>query len=166
MSILNIFKKKNNNNESDLFLSPTNGEILELSSVPDEVFSQKMMGDGFAMKSTDGDIFSPVNGTIEMIFDTKHAIGIKSDNGKEILIHLGVDTVNLKGQGFKVFVETGQKVKAGDLLIHMDVEFIRNNAKSDLSPVIFTNLEESEYISFVPKKIFSKEKDIISIKRK
>ena len=159
--MFNIFKKNKDKNE---ILSPVNGEILELSQVPDQVFSQKIMGDGFAIKSTDGIITSPINGTVEMIFDTKHAIGLKDLNGREILIHLGIDTVNLKGEGFNVFVNAGDKVKAGDKLIEMDVKFIKENATSDISPVIFTNLNENESVSIVTGTVSSLEKNRIFVK--
>lgn len=162
------FLKKNKKEaaiEADGILAPTNGEILELSSVPDEVFSQKMMGDGFAIKSTDGMIVSPIDGTIEMVFETKHAVGLKSNDGLEILIHLGIDTVNLKGEGFEVFVNSGDKVKAGDKLIKMDVDFIQKNAKSDISPVIFTNLKEDEHVKVITGKVNVKEANRISINK-
>ena len=163
--LFNIFKGNKNTQEnlSNEIISPTNGQILELSEVPDQVFSQKLMGDGFAIKSTDGIIVSPINGTVEMIFETKHAIGLKDANGRELLIHLGIDTVNLKGEGFNVFVNVGDKVKAGDKLIEMDVEFIKANAPSDISPVIFTNLNENESVSVVTGDVNRLEKNRISV---
>lgn len=163
MTFLNLFKNKN---KKHIFASPVNGEILDLSEVPDDVFSQKIMGDGFAIKSYDGIILSPISGTVEMVFDTKHAIGLKTHEGKEILIHLGIDTVKLKGEGFNVFVESGQEINVGDKLIEMDVDFIKENAVSDLSPVIFTNLDSEEYISFVPGKVSHLEENRFSIEKK
>ncbi|MGL5328449.1 MAG: PTS sugar transporter subunit IIA [Peptostreptococcaceae bacterium] len=163
MGIFDIFKKKNKEENKNQIVSPTNGEILELAQVPDEVFSQKMMGDGFAIKSSDGTIVSPVNGTIEMVFDTKHAVGLKNEDGLEILIHLGIDTVNLKGEGFEVFVKAGDTVKAGDKLIQMDVDFIQKNAKSDISPVIFTNLEDGKSVKIVTGKVEAKEAKRVEI---
>ena len=113
----------------------------------------------------EGIIYSPVDGVIEMIFNTKHAIGIKSNNNLEILIHLGIDTVKLNGEGFEVFVSEKQKIKAGDKLMSMDLDFIKNNAKSDISPIIFTNLEENTTINFTPKNIKAKENNIIEIRK-
>ncbi len=155
MGIFDIFKKSKQE-ESKGIVSPTNGELLEITKVPDEVFSTKMMGDGFAIKSTDGIIVSPVDGKVGVIFETKHAIIIESKEGKEVLIHLGIDTVNLKGEGFEVFVNVGDEVKAGDKLVKMDLPFIEANAKSSISPVIFTNLESNESIKVVegPVKAF------------
>ena len=155
MGIFDIFKKSKQE-ESKGILSPTNGELLEITKVPDEVFSTKMMGDGFAIKSTDGIIVSPVDGKVGVIFETKHAVIIESKEGKEVLIHLGIDTVNLKGEGFEVFVNVGDEVKAGDKLVKMDLPFIEANAKSSISPVIFTNLESNESIKVIegPVKAF------------
>ena len=147
MGIFDIFKKSKKEDKKGI-VSLTNGELLDITKVPDEVFS-KMMGDGFAIKSNDGVIVSPVDGKIGVVFETKHAIIIESTEGKEILIHLGIDTVNLKGEGFEVFVNVGDEVKAGDRLVKMDVEFIEANAKSSISPVIFTNLESNESIKVI-----------------
>ncbi|MGL6106175.1 glucose-specific PTS transporter subunit IIBC [Romboutsia sp.] len=144
-------------------LSLTNGEILELSQVPDEVFSTKLMGDGFAIKSSDGEIYSPVNGTVGVIFPTKHAIIIESEGGKEVLIHLGIDTVKLEGKGFKLFVEVGQKVKAGDKLVKMDIDYIEENAVSSISPVIFTNLVENQAVVVKTGAVKAKEANRIAI---
>ena len=148
MGIFDIFKKTKKEDKKGI-VSLTNGELLDITKVPDEVFSTKMMGDGFAIKSNDGVIVSPVDGKIGVVFETKHAIIIESTEGKEILIHLGIDTVNLKGEGFEVFVNVGDEVKAGDKLVKMDVEFIEANAKSSISPVIFTNLESNESIEVI-----------------
>lgn len=160
MGIFDIFKKKN---KSSIILAPTNGEILELSYVPDEVFSNKIMGDGFAIKSNDGVIVSPVDATVEMIFDTKHAMGLKTDDGLELLIHLGIDTVNLKGEGFEIFTNVGDKVKAGDKIMKMDVDFIKNNATSDISPIIFTSLEDGQSVKVVTGVVEAKEENRIEI---
>ncbi|MGL4912400.1 MAG: PTS sugar transporter subunit IIA [Romboutsia sp.] len=161
MGIFDMFKKKKPQKKG--ILSPTNGTLLEITEVPDEVFSNKIMGDGFAIKSSDGMILSPVDGTVEMVFDTKHAIGLKTEVGLEILIHLGIDTVNLKGEGFEVFVNEGDSVTAGDKLIKMDVDFIQKNAKSDISPVIFTNLEENQTIKVIAGNVEAKEMNRIEI---
>ncbi|MGL5753457.1 MAG: PTS sugar transporter subunit IIA [Paraclostridium sp.] len=150
MGIFDIFKKSKKEETAQIekngIVSLTNGELLDITKVPDEVFSTKMMGDGFAIKSNDGIIVSPVDGKIGVVFETKHAIIIESTEGKEILIHLGIDTVNLKGEGFEVFVNVGDEVKAGDKLVKMDLPFIEANAKSSISPIIFTNLESNESI--------------------
>lgn len=144
-----LFKGNNEEVQKEKIVPLTNGELVNISQVPDEVFSSKMMGDGFAMKTTDGIILSPVEGTIVTVFPTKHAVAINSIDGREVLIHLGVDTVNLKGEGFETFVEENQKVKVGDKLVKMDVDFIEKNAKSSMPIVVFTNLAEGESVKLV-----------------
>ncbi|GJF39597.1 PTS glucose EIICBA component [Staphylococcus argenteus] len=118
--------------------APLTGEVTPLSKVPDQVFSEKMMGDGIAIKPSQGEVRAPFNGKVQMIFPTKHAIGLVSDSGLELLIHIGLDTVKLNGEGFTLHVEEGQEVKQGDLLISFDLDYIRNNAKSDITPIIVT----------------------------
>lgn len=146
--------------------SLTNGEILDIEEVPDSVFSSKLMGDGFAIKSSDGLIYSPVDGTIGVIFPTKHAIIIKSKkSGVEILIHLGIETVNLEGNGFEVFVNVGDEVKAGEKLVKMDLEYIEKNGLSTISPVVFTNLEQNQKLSIKKGITTAKEENRVSILR-
>ena len=142
-----FFKKKEK--EMKKLLAPVSGKLIAIEKVSDPVFAQKMMGDGFAMKTSDGIIVSPVEGTIVTVFPTKHAVTINSVDGREVLIHLGVDTVSLKGEGFETFVEENQKVKVGDKLVKMDVEFIEKNAKSSMPIVVFTNLSEGESVKLV-----------------
>ncbi len=123
---------------SHIVHAPLTGEVTSLSEVPDQVFSEKMMGDGIAIKPSQGEVRAPFNGKIQMIFPTKHAIGLVSDSGLELLIHIGLDTVKLNGEGFTLHVEEGQEVKQGDLLINFDLDYIRNHAKSDITPIIVT----------------------------
>ncbi|HDE4178707.1 TPA: PTS transporter subunit IIABC [Staphylococcus aureus] len=123
---------------SHIVHAPLTGEVTPLSEVPDQVFSEKMMGDGITIKPSQGEVRAPFNGKIQMIFPTKHAIGLVSDSGLELLIHIGLDTVKLNGEGFTLHVEEGQEVKQGDLLINFDLDYIRNHAKSDITPIIVT----------------------------
>jgi PTS system D-glucosamine-specific IIC component len=95
---------------------PIEGEVISITETPDQVFSSKMVGDGLAIIPKDNIVYSPVNGTIAQLFPTKHAIGIIDENGIELLIHVGIDTVELKGQGFEAFVEKGDTVKRGQIL--------------------------------------------------
>ncbi|WP_323125861.1 glucose-specific PTS transporter subunit IIBC [Gracilibacillus oryzae] len=146
------------------FTSPMTGEIMDLSEVPDQVFSQKMMGDGFAVKPSLGEVVSPVNGKIINIFPTKHAIGILADSGTEILIHIGIDTVNLKGEGFTAKVSEGDEIKQGQILMEVDLEYVKENAPSIVTPVIFTNLQEGQTVKLNVEGTVNKEdKDIITI---
>ncbi|MED4128895.1 glucose-specific PTS transporter subunit IIBC [Shouchella miscanthi] len=126
--------------------SPMTGKLLPISEVPDQVFAEKMMGDGFAIEPTDGTVVSPVEGKITTVFPTKHAIGITSVTGREVLIHIGIDTVKLGGEGFTVYVEEGQSVHIGDKLVEFDVAYISKNAKSTVTPIVFTNLAEGETV--------------------
>lgn len=146
------------------FICPMEGELLELSEVPDQVFSQKMMGDGMAIDPRDGKIISPVDGEILTIFPTKHAIGIKSNSGMEILIHLGIDSVKLKGEGIDCHVKIGQKLKKGDLLLSFNPEKLRAKVPSLITPIVFTNLDEGKKVILNKKGSVSyKENGIISL---
>ncbi|OAH61213.1 PTS glucose transporter subunit IIA [Domibacillus aminovorans] len=125
-------------NDQD-FVMPIEGEIIPITEVEDPVFSEKMMGDGFAIIPTNGSVVSPVDGEIMNVFPTKHAIGIKSKQGYEILIHVGLETVNLKGEGFTALVKEGDQISKGTELLTFDLEYIKNSAPSTVTPVIFTN---------------------------
>ncbi|MEQ2528009.1 glucose-specific PTS transporter subunit IIBC [Bacillaceae bacterium CLA-AA-H227] len=131
---------------ADDFVSPIKGEIKPITEVPDAVFSGKMMGDGFAILPVDGTIVSPVDGKIVNFFPTKHAVGILSDSGREILIHVGIDTVNLKGEGFEALVSENDTVKKGQPLLKVDLEAIKTKVPSIMTPVVFTNLAEGEQV--------------------
>lgn len=145
-------------------VSPVNGELVDITEVPDAVFSQKMTGDGFAFLSDDGKIASPVYGKVFNVFPSKHAIGIMSDGGKEVLVHIGVNTVKLKGQGFTVLVEEGDLVAAGQPIMEVDLEYVKAHAPSVMSPVIFSNLPEGSYVTLKkPGKVTIGDKDIITI---
>lgn len=119
---------------------PVNGELLDITNVPDPVFAEKMTGDGFAILPHDGTISSPVYGKVFNVFPSKHAVAIMSNGGKEVLVHIGVNTVKLKGLGLNVLVQEGDLVSAGQPIIEVDLEYVKANAPSIISPVIFTNL--------------------------
>lgn len=122
--------------------APITGEVVELSTVPDQVFSQKMMGDGVAIKPEEGLVVAPFDGEVKMDFPTKHALGLESNDGIEVLIHFGLETVGLKGAGFEMLVKPGDHVTKGQTLLKVDLEYIRANADSDITPIIFTNLTD------------------------
>ena len=121
--------------------SVADGEVIALEQVKDPVFSQKMMGDGFAVEPTNGNIVSPVSGTISSIFPTKHALGLVTEAGLEVLVHIGLDTVSLEGKPFTVHVAEGQKVAAGDLLVTADLDAIREAGRETSTIVVFTNAD-------------------------
>ena len=123
----------------EIFNSPVNGEVVTLEHVNDEMFSKKMLGDGIAVIPHENEIFSPVDGTITMIYETQHAIGIKTDQGAEILIHIGLDTVLLNGKPFQTKTAKGKKVTKGELLTVVDWDMIRNENLDVIVPIVITN---------------------------
>lgn len=123
-------------------LSPVTGEAYELAKVPDEAFSSGMMGEGIAVLPTDPEITAPVSGTVAFVFDTKHAIGLVTEQGIGVMIHMGIDTVKLNGKGFDVLVETGQTVSAGQPVMRLDLPYLKKHAPSLVSPVIITELPD------------------------
>ena len=128
--------------EQHTLCSPVTGMVHPITEAPDEAFASKMMGDGFFIYPSKGEVLAPADGEVVFVFDTKHAIGMKSADGTEYLLHIGVDTVALGGKGFNVFVKAGQQVKKGDKLMEFDIDYIRANATSDACLVIFTGLPE------------------------
>ena len=121
-------------------MSPQNGRVTTVLEIPDEVFSEKILGDGVAIVPTSDEIVSPVDGEIIQIAETGHAFCIRSEDGVELLIHVGVDTVSLKGRGFVSLVKVGQKVKAGDLIGTADLEMIKENGYPTHTAVLITNM--------------------------
>ena len=119
--------------------SVADGQVIALEQVKDPVFAQKMMGDGFAVEPANGNIVSPVTGTVSSIFPTKHALGLVTESGLEVLVHIGLDTVSLEGKPFTVHVSEGQKVAAGDLLVTADLDAIRTAGRETSTVVVFTN---------------------------
>lgn len=122
-------------------VAPMSGKVVQIEDVPDEVFSRKMIGDGIAIEPDEGVVVSPVDGEVVQFFPTKHAVGLKTKSGLEILIHIGMETVALNGEGFEGFVQQGDRVKAGDKLVSFDLEQIRERAESIISPVVITNFD-------------------------
>lgn len=118
------------------------GEIVSISEVPDAVFSQKMLGDGFAVKPTEGEVKAPVSGKIIQIFPTNHAFGILTEDGIEVLVHIGIDTVELKGEGFKRVMQTNQYVNEGDTVIEVDLALVASKGKSTVTPVVITSKDK------------------------
>ena len=126
--------------------SPITGTAADLSPAPDEGFAGKMMGDGAVVTPEDAIIKAPEDGEVVFVFDTKHAIGFMTDSGLSLLLHIGIDTVKLDGKGFEVFVESGQKVKKGEPLMKIDIDYLKENAPSLVSPVLCTELEDNQKV--------------------
>ncbi len=130
---------KQNKNEILEFVSPVEGKVMELSEVEDKVFSQGMMGNGFAVELTSGTVRAPFSGEVTVVFPTGHAIGMKRADGLEVLIHIGMDTVELNGKGFSLQVKQGDYVSVGDVLVEVDLDYIQSEGKSLVSPIVFPN---------------------------
>lgn len=161
MGFMNLFQNKQ---KEKLIFSPLNGEVIPLSNVNDPVFAEGILGKGAAILPSDGRLVSPVTGTILNVFPTLHAIGIKSDEGIEILIHLGFDTVELKGKYFKSYVSEGDKVSVGDLLMEFQIEEIKNAGYDITTPIIVTNTDQYEAIKAIPKENIKVGEELINIK--
>lgn len=128
----------------ETILTPVSGQVVTLSTVQDKIFSEEILGPGLAIQPQDGQVYAPADGTITALFETRHAIGITTETGLEILIHLGLDTVNLKGEGFENKVAKGEKVKAGQLLATMDLARLTNLGYDMITPVVITNGEQAQ----------------------
>jgi sugar PTS system EIIA component len=140
-----LFKKLFGNKETEFEVaSPLTGKKVALEEVPDPVFSQKMMGEGVAVDPGDGLVVSPVEGTVVQVFPTKHAVGLETKSGAELLIHIGLETVAMEGEGFEAFVAQGDKVSVGDKLISFDLDLVKEKAKSTITPIIVTNSDSFE----------------------
>lgn len=134
--------KKPEKDKNQMVSVPINGEVVSLDQVNDAVFSQKILGDGVAIIPEEGKVFSPVNGVVSALFETKHAIGITSEDGLELLIHIGIDTVNLQGKYFTAHVEVGTQVKKGDLMISFEGEKIQKEGYDIITPVLIANMAQ------------------------
>ncbi|SET15352.1 PTS sugar transporter subunit IIA [Anaerobranca gottschalkii] len=137
-----FFKK----DKEEKIFSPIKGSVKPVTETPDQVFSQKIMGDGCCFDLADGLVVSPIDGEVTTIFETKHAIGLTSKKGSEIIIHIGMDTVSLGGEGFTALVKAGDKVKVGDPLIEVDIAKIKDKVPSMVTPLVVTNLGEKKII--------------------
>lgn len=128
-------------------VAPITGKVVKIEDVPDQVFSQKMIGDGIAVEPVEGVVVAPVDGEIAQIFPTNHAVGIRTQDGLEVLIHIGMETVAMGGEGFTGHVKQGDKVKAGDTLVTFDLDLVKEKAESTISPIVITNSEAVESLT-------------------
>lgn len=149
---------------SCVIVSPIEGNAVSLEEVGDGVFSEGILGKGIAIEPTVGRAVSPVNGTVSTVFDTKHAVGLTSDNGTEVLIHIGLDTVKLNGEHFDAHVKPGDKVKAGDLLVEFDIEKIKEAGYPTITPVIITNTDSYEDVEAIVKGSVKEKDKLVSIR--
>lgn len=162
--MISFFKKKE---ESLKITAPVDGELVPITEVKDDIFSKRMLGDGFAIKPNSDDLYSPVKGTISSIFSTKHALGLKTENGLEILLHFGIDTVELEGKPFSIKVKESEKIFSNDYIGTMNCSMIEEEQKDDIVIVVFTNLNKgTEFPKIINRKIkHGEEVGEIKIKR-
>lgn len=158
-------EQKTVDKKEEVFSSFVEGRAADISEAPDEAFAGKLMGDGIVMFPKGNTIYAPADATIETVFPTKHAIGLKTKQGTEILLHVGIDTVKLDGKGFTVFVKDGDSVQKGDKLMEVDLNYIAENAASTAIPMVFTNLEPNQKIVWkdTNKTEYQAKEDIITI---
>ena len=149
--------------ETATVYAPMTGTVKELSEIADEVFSSGMLGKGIAIEPTNGQVNSPVDGIVTTVFPTKHAIGVTSDEGVEILIHIGIDTVEMNGEGFESFVKQNERVKKGDLMIRVDLDKIKAAGLSSITPVVVTNSTTYKDISIVASNKVDKGQVLLTI---
>lgn len=161
--MFNIFKRTSN--DCELF-APVNGKTIFLKDVPDKVFADKMMGDGVGFEFDGNVIYAPCDGKISLIANTLHAIGIATKNGVEILIHIGLDTINLNGKGFKKLINQGDKIKKGTPLIEIDRELMKEKNINLITPLIITNSANYELEIIDGGKTVTIEDKIITCKKK
>ncbi len=138
-----LFKAK-----KQVIQSPTDGQLVELESVPDEVFSMKLAGDGLAIIPISNTFVAPVSGTLTKVFSTNHAFSIQTNSGLEVLVHIGLDTVNLRGEGFNRLAQEGASVSVGDPIISADIEFIKSKGKNIITPIVVNHEKELTLSTF------------------
>ncbi|AGB41400.1 PTS system, glucose subfamily, IIA component [Halobacteroides halobius DSM 5150] len=141
-----MFNLFGNSTKEITLKAPLTGEVVDLSEVPDDVFANKVVGDGLAIKPAKGKLVAPVAGTVKQVFPTKHAVGIETPEGVELLMHIGINTVELNGEGFERLIDEGAKVKPGDELIKFDIDYISENATAVVTPILITNMDDIEDI--------------------
>ena len=141
-----LFGSKENKSVEVEIYAPISGDIVNIEDVPDVVFSEKIVGDGVAIRPTGNKIVAPVDGVIGKIFETNHAFSMESKEGVELFVHFGIDTVELKGEGFTRVAQEGQTVKRGDTVIELDLSLLEAKAKSVLTPVVISNMDEINHL--------------------
>ncbi|MGY4677583.1 PTS glucose transporter subunit IIA [Pasteurella sp. P03HT] len=150
--------------EVEIF-APLSGEIVNIEDVPDVVFSEKIVGDGVAVRPTGNKMVAPVDGVIGKIFETNHAFSMESKDGVELFVHFGIDTVELKGEGFRRIAQEGQTVKRGDTVIEFDLEVLEAKAKSVLTPVVISNMDEISSIDKKAGEVIAGESVVLVLKK-
>lgn len=162
--MFNFFKKQQAPTvDNNVIKSPLTGKIVALTDVPDPVFAGLMLGKGVAVEPTSGEVVSPVNGTVTTVFPTGHAVGLTADNGIEVLIHVGMDTVSLKGQGFTQHVKAGDKVSVGQKLVTVDLEAVKAAGYPIVTPIVVTNTDNFSDVVATQAQTITSGDDLLTI---
>lgn len=160
-----LFGSKENKSVEVEIYAPLSGEIVNIEDVPDVVFSEKIVGDGIAIRPNGNKIVAPVDGVIGKIFETNHAFSMESKDGVELFVHFGIDTVELKGEGFTRIAQEGQSVKRGDTVIEFDLALLEAKAKSVLTPVVISNMDEISSIEKNAGEAIAGESVVLTLKK-
>lgn len=160
-----LFGSKENKSVEVEIYAPISGEIVNIEDVPDVVFSEKIVGDGVAVSPIGNKIVAPVDGVIGKIFETNHAFSMESKEGVELFVHFGIDTVELKGEGFTRIAQEGQSVKRGDTVIEFDLALLESKAKSVLTPIVISNMDEISCIVKKSGEVVAGESVVLALKK-
>lgn len=158
-----MFKKLFNKEKKMTIKAPMTGNIVPIEEVPDQVFSGKMVGDGVAIEPTEGVLVAPVDAEVAVVFPTMHAIGLKTADNIEILLHIGVETVAMKGEGFECFVKQGDQVKTGQKLVTFNIDLIKEKARSILSPIVISNVKDIKSMEKASGNVSKGESDLLTV---
>lgn len=160
-----LFGSKENKSVEVEIYAPISGEIVNIEDIPDVVFSEKIVGDGVAVRPIGNKIVAPVDGVIGKIFETNHAFSMESKEGVELFVHFGIDTVELKGEGFTRIAQEGQSVKRGDTVIEFDLALLESKAKSVLTPIVISNMDEISCIVKKSGEVVAGESVVLALKK-
>ena len=160
-----LFGSKENKSVEVEIYAPISGEIVNIEDVPEVVFSEKIVGDGVAVRPIGNKIVAPVDGVIGKIFETNHAFSMESKEGVELFVHFGIDTVELKGEGFTRIAQEGQSVKRGDTVIEFDLALLESKAKSVLTPIVISNMDEISCIVKKSGEVVAGESVVLALKK-
>lgn len=160
-----LFGSKENKSVEVEIYAPISGEIVNIEDVPDVVFSEKIVGDGVAVRPIGNKIVAPVDGVIGKIFETNHAFSMESKEGVELFVHFGIDTVELKGECFTRIAQEGQSVKRGDTVIEFDLALLESKAKSVLTPIVISNMDEISCIVKKSGEVVAGESVVLALKK-
>ena len=160
-----LFGSKENKSVEVEIYAPISGEIVNIEDVPDVVFSEKIVGDGVAVRPIGNKIVAPVDGVIGKIFETNHAFSMESKEGVELFVHFGIDTVELKGEGFTRIAQEGQSIKRGDTVIEFDLPLLESKAKSVLTPIVISNMDEISCIVKKSGEVVAGESVVLALKK-